>query len=215
MKKRPYIVTMFVLVAIFLIGHRYARGSVYIEIITTVLAIIAAVAFWMEFRSNERINEAQLIMELNDQFVSNEQFAEVEWKLEKYYASYQNAKKTGEDVSQILLDMDLSMDKQERQHLVNYLVHLEGIAALVHEGVLRSKVVTNLMAYRYFIAVNNPIVQKNELLPYEDYYQGCFAIYEKWSKTLGQDKVPMNEYALIDQADTSANPSHCKKRKNK
>ena len=107
------------------------------------------------------------------------------------------------------------MDKQERQHLVNYLVHLEGIAALVHEGVLRSKVVTNLMAYRYFIAVNNPIVQKNELLPYEDYYQGCFAIYEKWSKTLGQDKVPMNEYALIDQADTSANPSHCKKRKNK
>ena len=215
MKKRSYIVTMFALVSIFLVGYRYAKGSIYIEIITTILAIVAAVAFWMEFRSNERINEAQLIMELNDQFISNKQFAEVEWKLEKYYASFKNAKKSGEDVSRIPLDMDLSMDKQERQHLVNYLVHLEGIAALVNEDVLHLKAITNLMAYRYFIAVNNPIVQKVELLPYKDYYQGCIAIYDKWSKTLGKDKVPMNEYALSDQVDTPATSFQCKKRKNK
>lgn len=52
------------------------------------------------------------------------------------------------------------------------------------------------MAYRYFIAVNNPIVQKYELIPYKDYYQGCFKLYEKWSKELGEDKVPMVDNAL-------------------
>ena len=95
MKKRPYIAVMVALVALFLVGRFYISESAYVEIITTILAIIAAVAFWMEFRSNERINEAQLVMELNDQFISNPQFNTVELELEKYYAAYRKAKETG------------------------------------------------------------------------------------------------------------------------
>ena len=88
-----------------------------------------------------------------------------------------------------------------RQDLVNYLVHLEGVAALVNEGVLHLDVITDLMAYRYFIAVNNPVVQQKELLPYRDYYQGIFRLYDNWSKTLGEGKVPLAEYALSKQVE--------------
>ena len=197
MRKHPYIIAMLLLIVAFAAGLRVWGIGNYVDIIATILAIIAAVAFWMEFRSNERVNEAQLIMELNNQFISNEQLSSVERALEKYYMAYQEACKEGRETKDLKLDIDLSAGTATRQHLVNYLVHLEGIAALVDERVLRLKAITNLMAYRYFIAVNNPIVQKKELIPYRAYYQGCFAIYEKWSKTLGEDKVPMADIALV------------------
>ena len=197
MRKKPYIAAMLLLVLLYLTGQFLTRGNEFASIVSTVLAIIAAVAFWMEFRSNERINEAQLIMELNDQFVSNAQFTRVELELEKYYAQYRKARESGSPVESISFGIDLDVFDEDRQSVVNYLVHLEGIAALVNEGVLHLNVITDLMAYRYFIAVNNPVVQEKELLPYREYYRGCFRIYEKWSRELGEDNIPMGEYALV------------------
>ena len=199
MKKTPYIAAMILLIALYLAGQTRWESDAFTNIVATILAIVAAVAFWMEFRSNEQINEAQLVMELNNQFITNEQMSNVEWALEKYYHAYLEAKRNGTDVSALKLDLDLEITDRTRQDLVNYLVYLEGIATLVNEGVLHLKVITELMAYRYFIAVNNPIVQEKELLPYQDYYQGCFKLYEKWSKELGADKVPMIENALANK----------------
>ncbi len=85
------------------------------------------------------------------------------------------------------------------QHLVNYLVHLEGIAAIINNGVLHLDVIDDLMAYRYFIAVNNPVVQKMELLEYANFFQGCFNVYQRWKKVLEKQKseIPMIENDLI------------------
>ena len=196
MKKRPYILLMVFLVLTYLVGQHWLQDSAFSNTITTALAIIAGVAVLMEIRSNERINEAQLIMELNNQFITNESFAEIEWVLEKYFASYQQTIKDGKDPAELKLDFDISLNNKNRQKLVNYLVHLEGVAALVNEGVLRLNVITDLMAYRYFIAVNNPVVQETELLPNKDYYRGIFSIYDQWSKHLDADKIPMAEKRL-------------------
>ena len=201
MRKIPYIAAMLLFIALYLLGQQYWDAGALNNTVATILAIVAAVAFWLEFKSNEQINEAQLVMELNNQFINNEKMSEVEWVLEKYYHAYREAKRAGADASALVLDMKLEITDRTRQDLVNYLVYLEGIATLVNEGVLHLNVITELMAYRYFIAVNNPIVQKLELLPYKDYYQGCFKIYEKWSKELGENKVPMREYALVKPAD--------------
>ena len=197
MKKWPYITTMLFLAILYLSGQYFIHDSRFGEIVSMLLAIIAAVAFWMEFRNNERVNEAQLVMELNHQFISDEHLSDVEYVLEKYYSQYTEAKKHGKNCADINLDISFDYDDKSRQYLVNYLVHLEGIAALIDEGVIRLNAITDLMAYRYFIAVNNPIVQEKELLPCRDYYRGCFRIYEKWSKALGEDKIPMAEYNLL------------------
>ena len=197
MRKAPYIAAMVLIVALFITGQRYAPDSRYVEAVSTILTIIAAVAFWMEFRSNERINEAQLIMELNNQFISNPQFAFVELELEKYYLAYEEAAKNGSNIQNIVFGIDLGVFDERRQSLINYLVYLEGVAALINEGVLHLNVITNLMAYRYFIAVNNPIVQEKELLPFREYYKGIFSIYKKWDKVLGDGKTPMEEKALV------------------
>lgn len=196
MNKRHYILLMIILCALFVTGRYYIVDSMYIEIITTSLAIIAAVSFFMELKSNERINEAQLIMELNNQFITNPQFTDVELELEKYFNAYRKAGSPTCRENGISLGIDLDVFDKRRQDLVNYLVHLEGVAALVDEGVLHLNVITDLMAYRYFIAVNNPIVQEKELLPYRDYYRGIIRIYDKWSEALGEKKVPMAAYSL-------------------
>jgi len=169
------------------------------DIITTILAIVAAVSFWLEYKNGEKVKQAELIMELNHQFISDSDLSLVEWELEKYYLRHREAKQSGKDVQELELGIDFGIEARERQRLVNYLVHLEGIATLVNEGILHLEAITNLMAYRYFIAVNNPIVQEKELIPYQDYYQGCFMVYKNWSETLGEGKVPLAEYDLLKQ----------------
>lgn len=39
--------------------------------ITTTTTLIAAVAFWLQFKRTERLNESNYIMNLNQQFISN------------------------------------------------------------------------------------------------------------------------------------------------
>lgn len=132
------------------------------ETVATIIAIIAAVAFWLEYHENKLLNEAQFIADLNEQFISNEHMSDVEWDLEKFYIKYGKGELTEEYCKEFEEKYDIN--KRERQYLVNYLVHLEGVAALVKSRVLHIPTMTDLMAYRYFIAVNNPVVQKIELL---------------------------------------------------
>lgn len=207
LKKIPYYGAMVALIGLFwlcrtradsILGGLYSTDGVYIDIVATVLAIVAGVAFWMEYRGNERLNEAQLIVELNEQFLSNGQFTAVELKLERYYVAYRTASERGEDLGGVPFEIDLDVLDEAHQALINYLVYLEGIAALIDEGVIRIKAIRNLMSYRYFIAVNNPHIQEKELLPYREHYKGIFSIYDDWSKELGEENVPMNDNALSE-----------------
>ena len=84
----------------------------------------------------------------------------VEWDLEKFYNKYRDSKLTDEDFTVFRSKYDIK--SKERQNLVNYLVHLEGIAALVKNKVLHIETIDDLMSYRYFIAMNNLVVQELE-----------------------------------------------------
>lgn len=199
MKKWPYISVMVLLIALYLVGQYCFNIPDYTTSITTIIAIIAAVAFWMEFKNTKRLNESRYVVDLNNQFLSNDKLSKVEWELEKYYHNYMVAKAKGESVEEIQFDLDFSLEKEERQWLVNYLVHLEGMATLVDRGVLEYDTIVDLMSYRYFIAMNNPAIQKLELLPYKNYYQNCYRIYDTWCKSV-HSGIPMAENNLTEQA---------------
>lgn len=164
------------------------------ETVTTVFAIIAGVAFWLQFRRTENIDEAKFIMELNHQFISNERLTRVEHALEVYYHEINEGKNNPK------LNLTLDIKSEERQELINYLVYMEGMAAIIQKGVLELDVIDNLFAYRFFIVVNNPIVQKTELLPYSNYYQGCFKLSKMWTEKFKDDKrkIPLEEYSLYE-----------------
>lgn len=72
------------------------------------------------------------------------------------------------------------INNTNRQYVVNYLVYLEGLAPLVLNGTLKLEVIDDLMSYRFFLAVNNPEIQKKHLFVFPDDYRGCFKLYKAW-----------------------------------
>ena len=192
-RKFWYILIMVVLAGLYLLLQFIFEYERITEIFATLVAIVTVVAFWLEYNDNKILNESQFIISLNDQFVSDERMFKIEWELEKFYNKYENGELTAEYQEAFRKQFDIEDEK--RQHLVNYLVHLEGIATLVNNGTLHIKKINDLMSYRYFIAMNNPIVQEIELKKYSDFYKGCFSIYKDWVAVLDkkQVKIPMYE----------------------
>jgi len=189
-----YIIIVLLVAAYWGVTHFMSEQPAISTRITTTTAIIAAVTFWMQLKRTENLNEANFIMNLNNQFISNKELTAVEHELELYY----NESLEIDDISSITLGLDLDRKSEDCQKLINYLVYMEALAAIVQRNVLHLGVIDDLFAYRFFIAVNNPVVQKNELLPYANYYQGCFKLAEMWTKEwkrVGRP-IPLGKYSL-------------------
>ena len=154
------------------------------------LAIFTAIAFFLEYHQNNRVNEAQFVIDLNNQFINEGNIAAVEHDLEMYYTHPEERMKYRAEFLK-----KYALEEEAHQDFVNYLVHLEGVAALVNDGVLRLSAINDLMAYRYFIAVNNPVVQEFELIPYQNFYQGLIKLFPQWAKK-NKGKMPMAETSL-------------------
>ena len=166
------------------------------KILTTITALISAVAFWLQFKRSERLNESSYIMNLNNQFISNKDMTMVEHELELYYNQYKVMFGNGqtpdsEAVSRLSLGISSSRTSDQCQKLINYLVYLEAIAAIVDQQVIHLEVIDDLFSYRFFLAVNNPVVQENELIPYADFYKGIYKLSEYWVHDHNERHIPI------------------------
>ena len=112
------------------------------------------------------IAEAEFILHYNQAFVGDVNMCAIEHMLEEKMES-------GKPVI---------INSENRQAIVNYLVYLEGLAPLVFRNVLRLDHIDDLMAYRFFLAMNNPELQEDQLFRYPDYFRGCFKLYERWKE---------------------------------
>lgn len=166
------------------------------EFISTIAVIVGAVIAIIEIHANKKLEEASFIKDLNKQFIDNKEMVEIEHALETYNNLYQLGEKN------IELELDVRVNGKDKQKLVNYLVYLEGVASIIEQGVLHIDKINSLFGYRYFLAVNNPIIQNIELYPFAAYYQGIFNVYNKWlekCKDKSSDmfmEVPIYEHTL-------------------
>lgn len=216
-KEIKYYIAILVVVVIYLISSFYLDVDPLSKRISTVTTLIAAVSFWLQFKRNESLNEASYIMNLNNQFVNNKDMTFIEHTLELYYNEYEfQFKKYGQDsiksnISDLELKLDLSRESDDTQKLINYLVYLEALAAIIERNILHIDVIDNLFAYRFFLAVNNPVVQETELLPYKDYYQGIFWLSKEWTRIKKRDgcPIPMSENNLADIDTADLVPGEC------
>ena len=175
-RQKPIILTLIgsgiIMAVYFYLRFKQIETSIIIDC----LAIFTAVAFFLEYHQNNKVNEAQFVIDLNNQFINEGNIAAVEHDLEMYFTHPKERNYYKKEFLE-----KYALEKEAHQDFVNYLVHLEGMAALVNDGVLRLSAIDDLMAYRYFIAVNNPVVQKFDLIPYQDYYQGLIKLFPKWA----------------------------------
>lgn len=137
-----------------------------------VIAAAAAGLVIRELRMNERqerhendIQEATFLLNYNQSFIKDPNMNEVEYLLEKQM-SYGFK--------------DRIITEQNRQKFINYLVYLEGLAPLILNDIMKLEHIDDLMAFRFFLAVNNPDLQKDQLNEFPQFYRGCFKLYKKW-----------------------------------
>lgn len=170
--------------------------SMAVSIGEVVTAAVAAVVIIFQLKQEQGIQEkqrkteeAQFILEYNRSFIENSELCRIEHYLEE--------KITGDSSKEI------KNLYEERQAIINYLVYLSGIASCVHGKNLEIKYIDNLFAYRFFIAMNNPEVQKLELVSYAVFYRGCYQLYEDWTryrrksgKYHGDIEIPLMETSL-------------------
>lgn len=139
-----------------------------------VIAAVAAALLLYQLKVGENndkrendIHEASFILEYNRCFIQDPNMTNVERLLENqvYY---------DKEAKPIITD-------ENRQMFINYLVYLEGLAPLVLKGVLSLDSIDNLMAYRFFLAVDNAELQEDQLIKYRDYYRGCYILHKIWT----------------------------------
>ena len=167
------IMTIFALL-LFLFGCMIFPMSEVATIITTVTAIIGAFAIWFQMKRERDINEAEFIMNYNTSFIENPEYVALEQKLEQY-------RKRVEQKSSVDEYEDI-ITEENRQTVINYLVYHEALAVFVKKRVLSLDSIDDLFAYRFFLIMNNPEVQRKELCPEAQYYHGCFWLHKKWTE---------------------------------
>ena len=187
---KPIALTLLGVCAVIAVYFFLQSKDIETSLIMDCLAMLTAVAFFLEYHQNNKVNEAQFVIDLNNQFINEGNIAAVEHDLEMYFTHPQEQEKYESEFLK-----KYALEEKAHQDFVNYLVHLEGMAALVNDGILRLSAINDLMAYRYFIAVNNPVVQKFELIPYQDYYQGLIRLFPKWARK-NKYSMPMIESRL-------------------
>ena len=111
------------------------------------------------------ITEAAFVLQYNQTFIQDQNMTDVERLLER------------QGVYRESIEI---ITEENKQKFINYLVYLEGLSLLVLNNVLTLDCIDDLMAYRFFLAMNNLELQKKELCAFPEYYRGCFKLYKKW-----------------------------------
>lgn len=180
------LISLFVLAIAILIGALtnivlslvYKTGEPIEHVVGMLEGIIGAIATGLvlyQLKIGEKtekhqndIEEASFILQYNQSFIQDTNMTEVEHLLEK----------------QVDYDVEPGsiITDENRQKFINYLVYLEGMAPLILNGVLTLDYIDNLMAYRFFLAMDNVEVQNDQLIPYAEYYRGCYRLYKMWKE---------------------------------
>ena len=68
-REKKFYLAILIIVAVYIVVSFFIPVDPFSKRITTVTALISAVAFWLQFKRSERLNESNFIMNLNNQFI--------------------------------------------------------------------------------------------------------------------------------------------------
>lgn len=178
MKKKESIITYSLMGALCLaiiIGSLFGEvGEIISTIITSLTAVISAVAVYLQMRTDSKITQAEFLLEFSKVFYSYEGAKELENKIDR----------AAEKGKLYVYSTD------DYEYLNDYLLWLEGLSTMVVNKTLSIKLINNLFNYRFFSVVNNPSIQKHELGRFSIYYKDIFKLHSQWTnyrKAHGQE----------------------------
>ena len=135
------------------------KETSFTDIIAAVTALVGALAIWFQMKRAKDMEEGSFIVGLNESFLGSDGIRNIYRKL----------------VSQIPLTED------DRIEIVEYLTFFETIYVLYKRGLVEISVLDDLFSYRFFLAVNNPDIQRLELICDAPYYKNLYTLDYVWS----------------------------------
>ena len=169
-KKRIAKSSIYIMVFMILVISILLFGQMIDEIIGTIGLIASVLIVVYQLSCENDITMGSFILELNNSFTGNERIQVVYNKLKVY------ADLTEEDKSHLITEED-------RPNLDEYLVFFETISVLQKRGVIDMAILDEMFGYRFFIAMNNPLVQEIEILKTGlEPYEALIELYVHWRK---------------------------------
>ena len=187
----------------YLYEDTYYKVTIIVDSLASFLTLLGIVFAGKQLSDAKKLNESQFVMELNNDFISNDKMTSIERELEHYFI--------GNTPDEYLFEIWKDITP-ERQDLISYLVYFEGLSVSVQRKIISMNSMDDLFSYRFFLAFHNPVVQKLELKEYSHYYRGCYVLYflisEVWLKrwilwkdsgadeTIDSPEIPLSAYSL-------------------
>lgn len=179
-KKQIFAGTIFMIVVLFclVLWFVYKSGIVEEEIFVTcslsffslLVSVLSAVFVVIQLRDTKNIQEAEFIVNLNQAFVSNEQYAAVYTKLEN---------RSGQEEALTYIEIS------------NYLTFFETMYILLMENVVEIKVMDDLFGYRFFLAVHNEEVHRMKLVSAPGNFKNIYKLEKIWMDYRKERAIPI------------------------
>lgn len=137
------------------------------SVVTTITAVIGAVALYIQFKKDKAINQANFIVEFHKSFYENPQNAEIKKLLDM--------KANGKNI-------DCIKDEKYAPGIVSYISWLKTLCTLLEKNTVSYEAVDELFGYKFFTFTNGVEIQEVELVPYAEYSEIIYKVHRKWSE---------------------------------
>ncbi len=157
----------------------------FIQCVSLISAILGVILVAIELFQSRKVAEADFLADLNNTFVSSEDYKTAYTLFENY--DFENCP-------------DIELDNV---HISNYLTFFEIFQLLIERGTLSIAMLNDLFGYRFFIAVHNPYVQRRKLVNSPDNFKNLYLLEREWMDYRKKKKLPIfhEEYSLEKQLD--------------
>ena len=153
----PLVISVLIVVAA--VASLSVQRTKISDAIAAITALVGALAIWFQMKRAKDMEEGSFIVGLNDSFLKSEGIRDV------YHKLVSNTPLTEED----------------RVNVVEYLTFFETVYILYKRGLADLGVLDDLFSYRFFIAVNNPDIQRMELISDAPYHKNIYTLDHIWS----------------------------------
>ena len=141
-----------------------------VEFISIILTVLIALK---QLKDSKEIARATFIKELNQSYVENSDYMQVYNMLQNCYDETCDHHPNNGVCDKCQINI-------EKGVISNYLTFFETIYILKERKVLDFKIIDDLFAYRFFLAVHSEYFQKSKLIPQPENFKNIFKLEREW-----------------------------------
>lgn len=132
------------------------------QVAAAITAPLGLLGIYVQFKNEKNLSEAKIILDLNMQMIQDED-------LNKIYERLEKSETGGKE-----------FNEKDKIALANYITFFDPFYTLISQGIMHIEVIDPILAYRFFLAVDNEEVQELLLNKNKKAFQNIFKLKEEW-----------------------------------